>query len=263
MAASIPVTLSSDQAAVPVTFTEAGSEDGVSVGKIVLGGGTAGSLQVMRSTVYNEPAASAQRSIASANAADTAAGTGARTVEIIYYDSTGAGPFTETVALNGLTFVPLVNSATRFIEKMEVKSVGSGGANAGVITLFVNNTGGGGVIGTIGVGSVVATVGDNRTLWAHHYVADGKLARFSVLVAGVISGGSATNGQMFLRSRQPLVAGSAEVLTGDIVLAIGAFERIFTFTPRVMGFAQITAYGIPGVNNATLTASFDWSEVPV
>ena len=57
------------------------------------------------------------------------------------------------------------------------------------------------------------------------------------------------------------MANSAEVILGDIVLAIGAFTREFTFNPAVEGFAQIIAYGIPGTNNATLTASFDWSEV--
>ena len=261
MAASVPVVLASDQPPITVTFTPAGSRDGVSAGKIVLGGATTGTLNVMRSTAYNEPAAAAQRSISSASAADTAAGTGAHTVEITYYDGTGAGPFTETVTLNGTTFVATVATDIRFIEKMEVKTAGSGGVNAGVITLFVNNTGGGGTVGTIGVGNVVTSVGDNRTLWAHHYVATGQTAHFSVLVAGVISGGSATNGQLFLRKRSPLVANSAEVILGDIVLAIGAFTREFTFNPAVEGFAQIIAYGIPGTNNATLTASFDWSEV--
>ena len=259
-AASIPVTMATDQPPVAVTFTPPGSLDGVVMGKVVLGGGTVGVLQVMRSTPYTEPATAAIRSVSSSSASDAAAGIGARTVAITWYSSTGAGPFVETVTMNGVTPVPLVSTTGRFYDSIEVVTAGSSGVNVGTITLHVDNAGVG-TIGTIGIGNLVAAVGDNRTLWAHHYIATNQEAHFSVLVAGIISGGSATNGQFFLRQRRPLVANSAEVLIGDVVLAIGAFERVFTFTPQVTGFAQIIAYGIPGTNNATLTASFDWSEV--
>lgn len=260
MASSIPVTLASDQTAIPVTLSAAGAREGISAGSVVLGGGTANVLQVMRATAYTEPTTAAQRSIASSNANDTAAGTGARTVQITYFDNTGAGPLTEIVTLNGLTPVNTTNTNIRFIEKMEVLTAGTGGANAGTITLYGATGGGGGTVGTIGVGNISPGVGDNTTHWAHHYVATGYVADLSVLVTGVISGGSATNAKFFLKAIQPLVANATERVVGDTPLVIGTFERIFDFQPSVSGFSRITAYGIPGTNNATMTVSFDWSE---
>jgi len=260
MAASVPVTMASDQSPVPVTFNVTGAKTGVSFGIKTLGGSTANTLQVMRSTAYTEPASAAQRSMSSSSASDTSAGTGARTVRITYYDNTGAGPLTETVTLNGTTAVNTVATNIRFIEKMEVVTAGSGGVNAGTVSLFVSTAGGGGTVGTIGIGSLVPSVGDNKTLWAHHYVAAGLTAQFSVLVTGIQSGGSGTNGTFFIRYMTPLVANAAEILVGDAVLVIGAFERAFTFNPSVSGFALVTAYGIPGTNNSTMTCAFDWSE---
>lgn len=258
MAESIPVCLPTDQTAVLVTFT--GTRTGVVSSIITLGGGTAGMLQVMRSTTYNEQGANAKRSFASSSASDTAAGTGARKVHFTYYTTTGTGPFEETVTLSGTTAVPTVATDIRFIESMEVTEVGSGGANVGTITMYVNDTGGGGTIGTIGIGNILTAVGDNRTLWAHHYVETGVIASLSTLIVGAQSGGSGTSARFFVRKQAVLVANSAEELVGDILLTQGAFSRLFNFYVRVPGFARLTAYAIPAVNNSTLSAAFDFSE---
>jgi hypothetical protein len=58
------------------------------------------------------------------------------------------------------------------------------------------------------------------------------------------------------------MANAAEVAVGDILLVQGAFERTFAFTINVTGFAMVLAYAIPSVNNAVLTAAFDFSEEP-
>jgi hypothetical protein len=260
MAKSVPVTFAEDQTPLSVTFTPVDATTGVSAGTRILGGGTAATLQVMRATPYTEPTAAAQRSVASNSASDTAAGTGARSMRIVYLDDTGAGPFMEVVALSGATPVNTVATNIRFIEQMEVVSVGSGGANVGTITLFGATGGGGGTVGTIGVGNVLTGVGDNTTLWAQHYVPTGKMAQFSVLVMGLESGGSGTNGKFFLRAAFPLIPNAAEERVGDVVLAIAAYTRSFTFNPEVSGFARVTAYLIPGTNNTNATVSFDWSE---
>jgi hypothetical protein len=258
MAQSIPVTMPTDQTAVLVTFT--GTRTGV-VGTIIsLGGGTAGTLQVMRATAYTEPASNAQRSMSSSSANDTAAGTGARTVEITYYTNTGTGPFTETITLNGTTAVNTVATDIRFIEEMDVRTVGSGGANAGTISLFGSTAGGGGTVGTIGVGSILTGVGDNRTLWAHHYVEAGVTASLSTLIVGAQSGGANTSARFLVRSAAVLTANAAELLVGDVLLVQGAFSRLFSFYVRVTGFVRLTAYAIPSVNNTTLSAAFDYSE---
>ena len=261
MASSVPVVMASNQTAIPVTFTQAGARTGVSGAFLALGGGSAGVLQTLRATTYTEPASAAQRSMSSSSASDTSAGTGARTVEITYYDNTGVGPLTETVTLNGTSSVNTVATNIRFIESMRVVTAGSGGANVGTITLFGSTGGGGGTVGTIGVGNLVTAVGDNQTFWAHHYVAATYTVELSSLIAGVQSGGSATSGRFFLRSSQPLVANSAEIVVGGAVLIEGSFERSYEFNPKVVGFARITAYAIPAVNNATVSLTFDWSEV--
>jgi len=258
---ALVVTVSPFSAPITITNTPAGARTGVSYALKILGGGTAGTLQVMRATVYTEPTSAAQRSISSSSASDTSAGVGARTVKITYYNNTGVGPFTEIVTLNGTTAVNTVATDIRFIENIEVVTAGSTLSNVGTISLFGTTGGGGGTVGSIGVGTVISGVGDNRTLWAHHYIAVGYTAQMSVLVIGIQSGGSATNGQFFVRSSQPLVANSAEVIVGDSVLSIGTFERVFTFNPNIVGFARLTAYAVPGVNNATISCAFDWSEV--
>jgi hypothetical protein len=260
MASSIPVTFASDQTPLSVTFATVGARSGVSSARLVLGGGTAGTKNVMRATAYTEPAAAAQRSLGSSSASDTAAGVGARTVRITYFDNTGAGPFTEIVTLNGVTPVNTVATTIRFIEKMEVVTAGSTLVNVGTITLFGAAAGAGGTVGTIGIGNIVAAVGDNTTLWAHHYCPVLYTCKLSVLVVSAQSGGSGTNGLFYTTSIKPLVANATEVLIGDTLLVQGSFQRTFSFNPSEAGFVRFTTYGIPGTNNSTLTAAFDWSE---
>jgi len=258
--ASLPVTMARDQPPLVVTLNNSYARAGVSSAMITLGGASAGLLAVMRATAYTEPTTAVQRSVSSANAADAAAGTGARTVKITYFDNTGTGPLTETLTLNGVTPVNTVSTTIRFVEKIEVVTAGSGGANAGVITLFGSTAGGGGTVGTIGVGTLVTGVGDNTTLWAHHYVSALYTAEYAVLIVSAQSGGSGTSARFFVKSKAPLVANSAENIIGDVLLVQGAFERNFDFHPTVVGFARLTAYAVPTVNNATLTAAFDWQE---
>jgi len=262
MAASTPIVFASDQSALPVTFTAANARTGVSHAYETLGGGTANTSVVMRATVYVEPASAAQRSIKSASANDTSAGTGARTVQITYYDNTGAGPLTETVTLNGTTAVNTVATNIRFIESIVVKTAGSLTTNDGVISLYTATAGGGTVIGTIGTGNILAAIGDGQTLWCHHYVAADRTAELAVLCASVQSGGSGTAGRFIVRAGRPLVAGATEEIVGGVLLLGGEFTRAFDFHPKIVGFALLTAYVIPSVNNATVAASFDWSEVP-
>lgn len=264
MASSIPVVFSSDQTAVPVTFTPAGSSRTGVVSSIrTLGGGTAGTFQVMRTTTYTEPGAGAQRSISSSSASDTAAGVGARTLLITYYDDTGLGPFTETKILNGVTPVNTTATNIRFIESMEILTTGSSLANVGTITLFGASGGGGGTVGTIGIGNIMTAVGDNRTLWAHHYVSAGYTASLATFVVSAQSGGSGTSARFLIRSIAVLQLDAAEVtIVGDVLLIQGAFTRSFDFNPKIAGFARLTAYCIPSVNNAVLAAAFDYSEVP-
>ncbi len=77
--------------------------------------------------------------IVSADAADAAAGTGARTVKIWGMDGDWALQ-EETVTLNGTTAVDLANTYLR-VFKMEVVTAGTGDVAAGAITLRIDAAG--------------------------------------------------------------------------------------------------------------------------
>jgi hypothetical protein len=206
----------------------------------------------IRASTYNEPAANAQRSISSANAADAAAGTGARQVQITYYDVTGAGPFTETVTLNGVTPVNTANVNICFIEKLVVVSVGSGSVNAGILTLFNAITGGGGTLATM-------NAGDNQTLWAQHYVATGKTCNITSISG---NNSNTSNGTVMTIKAKPLTGTGPERQVSDFVRGGGGgiqATRSYGITIQVTGPARVLLYGAPeGTPSITSRGSFDF-----
>jgi len=126
-------------------------------------GTTSKSAVAVRASAYVAQGSAAQRSVNSTSANDTSAGTGAQQVTITYYDNSMAGPFTEVVTLNGTTAVNTVGTNIRYIEKLQVTQVGTGGSNVGTIQLWTTTAGGGSVFASI-------IAGDNQTFWAAHYV---------------------------------------------------------------------------------------------
>jgi hypothetical protein len=228
------------------------SQAGFAFGDVALSAVTSA---VVNRTTYAEQTTNAQRSIASANAADAAAGTGARQVKITYLDQTGAGPYTETVTLNGTTGVNTVATNICLIEKMEVVSVGSGGNNAGIITLYTAINKGGTAIGTI-----AAT--DNRTLWDHHYVPTGKTCNITGL-ACCSNSSVAGNGSVFtIRAHSIPGANIPVVQVSDFVTIYGQtsnVERLFGTPIKVSGPAHVEGWVTTFVNNALIyRASFDY-----
>lgn len=83
---------------------------------------------------YVPPAAPIQMQVVSTSAADTAAGTGARSVRIYYLD-TNYVAHDEVVVMNGTA--PVLTAATNIlrVNKMHVYTIGSGGVTAGNISL--------------------------------------------------------------------------------------------------------------------------------
>lgn len=211
-----------------------------------------GSFFRMEATTYTEPGSAAQRSVGSSSASDTAAGTGARTVEITYYDNTLAGPFTETITLNGTTAVNTVSTTIRFIESLKIKTVGSTGSNVGTITLFGSTAGGGGTVGTI-----AAT--DNQTFWAHHYVPVSKSAALRTFLNGVRGGNQ--GGGFHGRRINPLLANDVEIQTTDeLRVAAGSSSvlRVYDSPIVIAGPSKFTVFVFPeGSNTLTWHSSFD------
>jgi hypothetical protein len=197
--------------------------------------------KAVRRTTYTEQTSNAQRSIASASANDTAAGTGARTVRITYLDSTGSGPYTETVTLNGTSYVNTVATNICFIEQIDVITAGSGGSNAGVITLKAATAGGGATIGTI-------NTGDNQTFWAHHYIPTGKEANITG-VSVSHNGTTVGSGGVFVIKALPIgVANAIENQVTDFVRLYGqssTFARVYTSPVKVAGPARLVLYVTP------------------
>lgn len=124
-----------------------------------------------------------QMRVVSTSAADdgSPAGTGARTVDIHYLDAAGATQ-SETVTLNGTSAVNTVATDILRIQDFHVKTVGSGGAVAGVLSL--QNTAGTVTYSSIDTGNnkarqAIFTIpagcrGYITTVWAGAGVASGQ-----------------------------------------------------------------------------------------
>ena len=81
--------------------------------------------------LYSYLSAATVLKVSSSSTADTSAGTGARTVQLYGLDA-DYNEINETVTLNGQTAVNTTNSFLR-INRMVVRTAGTGGTNAGVI----------------------------------------------------------------------------------------------------------------------------------
>ena len=111
--------------------------------------------------LYSYLSAASVLKVSSSSANDTSAGTGARTVELFGLDG-DYNEINEVVTLNGQTAVNTTQSYLR-INRMIVRSAGSGGANAGVIYA------GTGTVTTGVPANIYATIngdGSNQTLMA-------------------------------------------------------------------------------------------------
>ena len=231
-----------------VVVNPPGGGGGFALGKITT---LAATEVAVRATTYTEQAANAQRSVNSTSALDTAAGTGARTVQIKYFTLTAgviAGPFLETVTLNGVTGVNTVAANICLIESIETITAGSGGTNAGIIQLWTGLAAAGVIFASI-------AVGDRRTFLAHHYVPSG--VRCHVVSMSVSSNPTTGNLPAFtIRSKDTIAADSCERFMFDSFTTQGSTGSVTTGLklPRIVtGPVRITVYVTP--TNATSQVS--------
>lgn len=207
----------------------------------------------IRSTAYTEPAAAAQRSLVSANAADAAAGTGARVVRIVYYDNAMKGPFVEDVTLNGVTSVNTVATNIRFIETVVVLTSGNNGSNVGIISL--KDAGGG--------GTTYATIpaGANATQWAHHYVPVGRTMNLRCVSGSVLG---ALGGLVTAKYKNPLLPLPVERQVGiPVRIASNAGETVreMHIPQSLLGPGRIILYITPdGTTAVTFFGAFEYNE---
>ncbi len=122
-------------------------------------------LPVNGINILTFPAAAAKLGIASSSASDTSAGTGARTIELVYLDSNHDQKF-ETITLNGTTPVTTVADMLR-VNFSTVLTAGSGGSNVGdiYVGLFSDTFTGGApdtaIFHSVGAGSNFSSCGLN------------------------------------------------------------------------------------------------------
>jgi len=212
---------------------------------------------LVNSTAYTAQSVNATRSIASSSASDSSAGTGARTIKIVYLDENSLGPYETTVTLNGTSYVNTSVSNICFIERIQVLTVGSGDSNAGTLTLKAATAGGGVTIGTI-------TAGNNQTLWAHHYVPTGKTINITGFSGGhsntVVGGG----GLFTINAKLLQVANAVDRQISDFIRVYGQSStiKIPLISPlKIDGPAFISVYVRPETSSAsTYRASFDFFE---
>lgn len=248
---ALVVVISPNQQAIAVTTSPATSTPGLSAGDVALSSATTSAI---RRTAYTEQAANFVGSIISSNAADAAAGTGARTVQIYWVSLDGLSSGVETATLNGTTSVPLVTATKCFIERMEVATAGSGGVPAGTITL--RNA----AVATVGT----IAAGDNSTFWAHHYVVSGKTCNITSAFHGnnsTVSGGTSL---AIIRSR-PFGANTVEEQVSDFIGVGGAmnpFSRNYGSVIQITGPARVVMYVTStSATSITYRGSFDYYDV--
>lgn len=215
----------------------------------------AGTEYVVRRTAYTEKTSASIISIASSSANDTALGTGARTVRIEYFDNDCKGKYIEEITLNGTTAVNSVNSNIRYIDHIEVLTAGSGGKNAGTLTLYAAANAGGGAVGTI-------AIGDNQTYWAHKYVDLNSKTMVTGFQISSNANASGKGGRVFMRYKPFNIADSVNLQKSNSMYLTGA-EGTLNLGLRVAiplsGAGLITMCIVPDSNSAlTFRAAFDF-----
>lgn len=197
--------------------------------------------------ILGHPASPTVMKISSSSANDAAAGTGARTVLIEGVNGTG-GLVTETVTLNGQTAVNTVNSYDA-IERMVVLTVGSGGANAGVIYAGTGTV-------TSGVPAVpysVIGIGENNSLVAHWTCPTGYTG---YMVSGNFSVGP-TAGNQFVLGRLKLRGADGITRTAaKVTVQSGTAEFNFDYPIKISATECITATAQGSGSNASVSSYF-------
>jgi hypothetical protein len=203
--------------------------------------------------LYAYPASATVMTISSSSTDDTAAGTGARTVEIFGLDA-DYNEINEVVTLNGQTAVNTTKSYLR-INRGIVRSAGSGGANAG--TLYAGT-------GTVTSGvpaNIYLTIngdGDNQTLMALWTVPAGYTA---FLTKMSLSTGTSTNTKALLNAS--LVArpyGEVFQIKERFTLTDGAHEQFYTYPLKFTEKTdlEMRAFSSSGTVDFNVSASMEF-----
>jgi hypothetical protein len=162
------------------------------------------------------PAAALQMTVSSADADDTSAGTGARTVLITGLDANYA-VISETVTMNGQTAVTTTNSFLR-INSMLVTTAGTSLANEGIIYI------GSGVV-TAGVPATIYNViaaGFSNTTSSQYTVPAGYTGYLAVARIGLAQ----DSGTTLITARTRFIGTNGIALTGPVIVTNNGISTI-------------------------------------
>lgn len=193
------------------------------------------------------PAAALQLSVSSENAADTSAGTGARTVYLEGLDA-NHNVISEVVTLNGQTAVTTTRSYLH-INNCYVLTAGSGNSAAGTIYF------GTGVV-TAGVPATVYDVIQfdyNARVTGSYTVPAGYTAYVSqgLFSSGQVSGSNAVTGRLMTRGTNNIRLTSAVVTVNN-----GAADYAFEYPLRVPEKTTIEAQAVGAAANNACSSMF-------
>lgn len=184
-----------------------------------------------------QAAAAFSLEILSSSTNDASAGTGARTVTVVGLDATWAEQ-TQTVTLNGTTVVALTGTWLR-VNSVTVATTGSGGTNAGTLTLR---------LASAGATQAVVQIGYGRSDMAIYTVPLGKTAYVRAWRAG---GGTGT--RVRLRARDNAGSGGFQVI--DEIVTPGSVDRAIPIAFTEKTDIELTVASVAADNtvvNATM-----------
>lgn len=195
-------------------------------------------------------AAGVQMAIVSDSADDTAAGTGIRSIEIIYLDSALALQ-SETVTLNGTTPVNTLATDIRFIECMHLVTAGAGGKAAGNISATNSAT----------VYSYIAS-GKRRCSSSARRVPAGKRLIIDSISVSSLSGAGQARAQFYLVTTKLYETDLTESAITFPHIALGAQDNSNSARTRIVVDAGVAVgFEVTCDKASTLSAEFNgWIE---
>lgn len=188
------------------------------------------------STTWIPPTTASTMTVVSTSTSDTAAGTGARTVSVAGLDANYA-EISETITMNGTTAVTTTKQYLRII-RMTVLTAGSGGTNAG--TISISNAS---LQGRIDIGY-------GQSSFSMYTVPAGKVAYLHSLH---LSSSKSTDGKFTLRTR----ASGVSRVRHTVELTGESYSVEFTYPTVIQEKTDIELRAAANTGNGVVAGSYD------
>lgn len=183
--------------------------------------------------MYSFPSSASQMTVSSADADDTSAGTGLRTLLLTYLDASYIEQ-TEVITMNGQTAVNTVATDILRIQSMVGLTAGSSGSNEGLVYIGTGTVTTGKPANVFGIISMNGTGGDNFSMHGFYTIPDGKTG-FLLSVLQSIDGNKDATTKIMIKQETGLLINS-----GQITDTGGANQFIVSATPGYIAHTDIS-----------------------